>query len=248
MNRLLTLGVAAVLVSQTAGCANETSLVNVGFARSTMPGTDDTTPDDTSPDDPDNPDNPDEPGETPDDPGEAPDAPALACGSFVIRDLRISTDAGDDIHSRPWADLELSNPNGSTINDLSVSPGIYQRVRFTMHKRTGDDSGGPGTGNPEVNHSIHLCGTYQGVTWDYTDDTTESVDRRDENGVEIDGDGPAKLFVVFDSTTWFDGIDLTQADVAPDGVVYLAHSENEPLQRALRDNIRESIHLANHMP
>jgi hypothetical protein len=162
----------------------------------------------------------------------------------VIRDLRISSTAGDEIRAREWADLDLLDPDASTLNDLSVTPGTYDRVRFTMHKRTGEGSGGPGTGNPEVNHSIHLCGSWQGQPWDYTDDTTENVDRRDPGGVTIDAGGPAKLFVVFDMTTWFAGIDLTGATVAADGVVYLAHHENAALQRALRDNIRDSIRLA----
>lgn len=256
---LALLALGALLLSQ-GGCANENSLVDVGFSRSTSPDTDDTNPDGgggDTPDNPDdNPDDPDNPDDTPDNPDDPPDggeetppnAPELSCGMFVIRDLRISSDSGDDIDFRPWADLDLANPNGSTLNDLGVSAGLYNRVRFTTHKRTGDGSDGPGTGNPEVNHSAHLCGTYQGVTWDYTDDTTEHVDRRDEGGVQLDGEGPAKLFVVFDSTTWFDGIDLTQATVAADGVVYLAHHENADLQHALRDNIRESIHLANHPP
>ena len=244
-NRAL-IGIVALLLA--AGCANDTSLSELGVGRSTSPDTDDGTPDGggDSPDNPDNPtDNPDDPTD-PGDPGDP--APSLSCGLFVIRDLRVSTSNGNDLDVRAWADFDLSDPNASTLNDLAIPAGLYDRVRFTIHKRVGDGSGGPGTGNPEVNHSVHLCGTQQGVTWDYTDDTTDNVDRRDEGGVEIDGDGPAKLFIVFDSTTWFDGIDLTQAAVAADGIVYLAHHENADLQRALRDNIRESIHLANHAP
>jgi len=239
MNRTLIATIALALLAQ--GCANDPSLVEVGIGRSTSPDTDDTNPDGGG-DSPDNPDNPDDPGEEP------PAAPELSCGLFVIRDVRISTDDGANLDFRTWADLDLADPNASTVNDVAVPPGLYDRVRFTIHKRTGEGSGGPGTGNPEVNHSVHLCGTHQGVTWDYTDDTTDNVDRRDEGGVLIDGDGPAKLFIVFDSTTWFDGIDLTQAEVAADGVAYLAHHENSDLQRALRDNIRDSIHLANHAP
>ena len=258
--RLLS-ALAILSLAALTGCANDTGLVDVKFASSTQPNTDDGVPDgggdtpddtgdddDTSPDDPGNPDGED-PTDPPTDPGDPGDpSPSLACGMVVIRDLRISNDSGDAIRERPWADLDLLDPDASSLNSLSVTPGTYDRVRFTMHKRTGDGSGGPGTGNPEVNHSIHLCGTWQGQAWDYTDDTTENVDRRDLGGVSIDADGPAKLFVVFDMTAWFDGIDLSTATVAPDGVVYLAHHENEELQRALRENIKASIHLANHAP
>lgn len=260
--RSASLTLALLGATFATGCANDTGLVDVKFAGSTSPNTDDTSPDGgESPDDPDTgddgddtPDNPDgedptDPGDDPTDPGDPGDpSPSLSCGMVVIRDLRISGGSGNDIDFRAWADLDLMDPDASTLNDLAVSPGTYDRVRFTMHKRTGNGSGGPGTGNPVVNHSIHLCGTWQGQAWDYTDDTTENVDRRDLAGVSIDGDGPAKLFVVFDMTTWFDGIDLTGATVAADGVVYLAHDQNKQLQQALRDNIRDSIHLANHAP
>ena len=248
-----TVAVATLLLLQ--GCANENALVDVGFGtQSEMPSEDvppdpdeagEPTPEETAaptptPDDDDDDDGDPEPTPAP--------TPSLACGIVVIRDLRIDDESsGADIRHRAWADLDLTNPDGSTLNALAVSPGTYDRVRFTMHKRTGDGSGGPGTGNPEVNHSIHLCGTWNGIAWDYTDDTTDTVDRRDAGGVVIDGDGPAKLFVAFDSSTWFDGIDLTQATVAPDGVVYLAHHENDALQRALRENIKKSVHLANEL-
>lgn len=186
------------------------------------------------------------PTDDPDDGDEAP-TPELACGTIVIRDLRISTGdpSGPQIHHRPWAVIDLADPNASTLNDLPVAPGTYTRVRFTMHKRTGEGSGGPGTGNPEVNHSVHICGTWMGIPFDYTDDLTDNVDRRDAGGVVIDGDGPAKLFVIFDSSTWFDGIDLTQAETSPDGVVYLAHHQNKELQNRFRNNLRQSIRLAN---
>lgn len=247
------------------GCANDGRMVEVGavtgggqipnenFPTPTPTVDPDTTatPNPTPTDGPDNTPTPAptaSPTATPD-PDESPTptpapTPSLACGTVVIRDVRLSGDAGES-HFRPWADLDIANPNGSTINGFGIPEGTYDRVRFTMHKRTGSDSNGPGTGNPEVNHSIHICGTWQGVQFDYTDDTTDNVDRRDPAGVTVDLDGPGKLFVVFDSSTWFDGIDLTQATVAADGIVYLAHHENEELQRQFRDNFKASVKLAN---
>ena len=233
MRSLLVFPIAAFVA--LTGCGNPSDVVDVNFAASA-----------SIPDDPDSseegdPDDTDPPGDP------TPEEPQLSCGTVVIKDLRISTEDSNDpqIAYRPWADLDLTDPDASTLNDLPVNAGTYRRVRFTMHKRTGNDSGGPGTGNPDVNHSIHLCGTWQGIAWDYTDDTTDNVDRQDPAGVEIDTDGPAKLFVIFDSSTWFDGIDLAQATPAADGTVYLSHSENSQQQRALRENFKASVRLAN---
>lgn len=249
------------LLLLTNGC-NDASLVSVGFSTGTAPAGEEIptptpdpdgdpdgtpTPMPTPTDDPDNPDDPGDPTPTPTASPSPSPTPSLACGTVVIRDLRIKTDdsSGPSISYRPWAELDLTDPNASTINGLGVSPGTYTRVRFTVHKRTGSGSGGPGTGNPEVNHSIHLCGEWNGIAWDYKDDETFDIDRRDEGGVVVDGDGPAKLFVIFDSAHWFDGIDLTQWPAAPDGVVYMDHHVNAELQRRFRDNFRDSVRLAN---
>ncbi len=209
---------------------------------------DNPTPTPTATPDPDNP----TPTPTPD-PDETPTptptpapTPSLSCGSVIIKDLRITDEvAGPAISYRPWTELELANPNGSSINGLGLAPGTYTRVRFTVHKPTGSGSGGPGTGDPSINHSVHLCGEWNGIAWDYKDDETFDVDRREPNGVVVDGDGPAKLFVIFDSSGWFDGIDLSTLQPAPDGVVYLDHHVNHPVQLQFRDNFRDSVRLAN---
>ncbi|HVO31777.1 MAG TPA: hypothetical protein VMV18_13615 [bacterium] len=248
-----------VLLFLSQGCANRGSLVSVGFTAGDVPplstptnpdatptpvptGTvTDTTPTPT-------------PGSTPTPTATAtPDStptptPALACGMVVIRDLRIATDDpnGPTIDFRAWADLDLANPNGSSLNELPVAPGVYRSVTFQMHKRVGSGSGGPGTGNPDVNGSLHLCGTWQGSTFDVFLDVTDTLFNRDPNGVTIDGDGPAKLFVVFDSSHWFDGIDLSTATVAPDGVVYLSHDQNKQMADVFKQNFKTSIRLASH--
>ena len=162
--------------------------------------------------------------------------PALACGEVMIRDLIISTGDpnGPQIHDRGWSVLDLANPNGSTINDLGVSPGTYTSVRFTIHKE-----------NPAQTWSVHLCGTWQGVQWDVQDDITDNVVRKDAGGVTVDSDGPGKLFVVFDSSHWFDGIDLTNDPPAPDGIVYLSHDSNLQDAMKFKQNFETSIRLAN---
>ena len=253
----------ALLLLLSQSCTNRGALTSVSFATGSTTGSTDgatptptamptTTPSDTptpipttTPSDTPTP----TPTATPDSTPTPAPTPALSCGTVVIRDLRISTDDPNapEIAFRDWADLNLADPNGSTLNDLPIDPGVYSRVRFTMHKRTGNGSGGPGTGNPDVNGSIHVCGTWQGVTFDVFDDITDNVDRRDPGGVTIDGDGPAKLFVVFDSSTWFNGIDLTTAAVAPDGIVYLSHSSNSHLAQQFKENFKASVHLANQL-
>lgn len=243
-----------ILLLLTQGCANRTSMMSVGFATTdnTVPGTSaDPTPT-PAPTDPDATPTPTatptpSPTSSPDSTPTPAPTPALSCGTVVIRDLRISTDDanGPELNFRPWADLNLADPNGSTLNDVPLNPGTYNRVRFTMHKRTGEGSGGPGTGNPDVNGSIHVCGTWQGVTFDVFNDITDNVDRRDPGGVTVDADGPGKLFVIFDSSTWFNGIDLTQASIAPDGIAYLNHSSNKQMAQQFKQNFKDSVHLAN---
>jgi hypothetical protein len=174
-------------------------------------------------------------------------APALSCGTVMIRDLKIWTDDpnGPVIEYRPWSLVDLMNPDASTINDLPVEPGTYTRVRFTIHKPVGAGSPGPGTGNPSVNDSIHLCGVQDGIPFEYRDDVTDRVDRRDPGGVTIDSNGPARLLLIFDSSTWFDGIDLSTATLDANGVVQLDRDHNADLARALRQNFEQSVRLAN---
>jgi hypothetical protein len=256
---ILTIAAVGFLLLLNNGCNDAGQMVDVNMSTnpgagvtpvSTDPpdgGTPTPTPTDTNPDGgtptPTPTSTPD--GGTPT-PTPAP-TPNLACGVVVIRDLILSSNdpQSPQIHDRGWADLDLANPNGSTINNLGVAPGTYDRIRFTLHKRTGDGSSGPGTGDPSVNASIHLCGTWQGIKWDVFDDVTTNVDRKDAGGVTVDADGPGKLFIIFDSAHWFDGIDLSQAAVAADGTVYLSHDSNSQMAEKFKQNFETAIRIAN---
>jgi len=169
--------------------------------------------------------------------------PELTCGTVTIRSLMISDPAGPTILYRDWATLTLASPDASSLNGLGVTPGTYKRVQFVMAEPVGIGSPGPGTGNPAVNGSLHICGVAQGIPFEVFDDVTTTVDRQDPGGVTAGAGGPGVLFVDFDSTHWLDGIDLTRASLT-NGVAYLNHASNLQMAMEFKQNFVNSVHLA----
>lgn len=179
------------------------------------------------------------------DPSEGLPEGDAGCNTVMIRDLRIWSDdaEGPVVEYRPWAVIDLDDPDASVLNDLPIEPGVYSKVRFTLHKPVGHLSPGPGTGNPSENVSVHLCGIRDGVSWEYAGDVTDQVYRESDGGVMVTPYGPARLFVAFDKSTWFDGIDLTTAERDEDGVVRMSHDSNHALANRLEKNFKDSVSL-----
>jgi hypothetical protein len=162
----------------------------------------------------------------------------LTCAWFMVRNVKLvgNDDAGFD--ARIWEPLDLLDPTSSAIDILDVEPGTYERLRLQIHAEEGFL---PGPTGRKV--SMMVCATIDGVAIEYRDDTWESIVVRPDAGIEVVPGELAKLALRFDTSDWFDDVDVSELEPAADGIVYIDEENRHDLQNAIRDRIRDSIDL-----
>lgn len=141
--------------------------------------------------------------------------------------------------------LDAAGPLAQTIGDAEVPRGIYQELRFKLHKTTDVE-----TTSVLYDRSIYLAGTINGTPFEMWHDTSENLDVGKATGIEV-ASQPITLTIDFSLPDFLDQqdaggvlIDLTTAvDGDGDGTIEINPNSddgtvNEDLADTLKDNIK----------
>ena len=156
-------------------------------------------------------------------------------------DAELDDDANEPEFEGPFT-LDLLDPAGplaQTIGDVQVPAGVYDGIRFVMHK-----SGDIAATENLFDRSIYIAGTFDNggpvnlVMWH---DTGENFDLAGTNGFEVtEGQTGNDLIVDFKLQSLFTGIDLstctTPLDINP--------GTAETNCRAIADTLKENLKAA----
>jgi hypothetical protein len=161
----------------------------------------------------------------------------VGCAVFMIRDVRLESDSFE-FDERVWEPIDLFDPATSEINLLDIETGTYDRVRLKLEPLDGFLAG-----PTDRKVSTFVCGTAGEVYFEYRDDTYDTIELRDDDGIEVISGEVAELAVAFDVAAWFEGLDIASLEPAEDGVVYIDEKSHSDLQNEIRHRKKDAIDL-----
>jgi hypothetical protein len=138
-----------------------------------------------------------------------------------------------------WAGPYLYDAiSGQVTGDLpatELADGSYRRIEFKLRRNFDELEG----------HVLMIKGNFKDgdtvtpfeITWN----CAMNLRLRSDTPYEVAPGGDNKLAIVFDLTTWFDGVDLSKADVDADGTIRVNRHSNRDLVRQMRRNIKTGL-------
>ena len=187
---------------------------------------------------------------------------ASLSSGVTLTEARLSI---NEIEFRPFSACQDSNQKPSDIHfegpyvvDLlmnkaipdfgiaEIPSGVYCKVEFELKKLDKDEiPSGVSSNDSLIGKSLQVKGTrLDGVPFDITLEVKEQFKLVNKGtGFEIrPNEGLKQFFVAFDFAAWFDGVDLTQADVFQ-GTILINSDYNQDLHSILVRNIKTSGRL-----
>jgi hypothetical protein len=138
-----------------------------------------------------------------------------------------------------WAGPYLYDAiSGQVTGDLpatDLADGSYRRIEFKLRRNFDELEG----------HVFVIKGNFKDgdtvtpfeITWN----CAMNLRLRSDTPYEVAPGGDNKLAIVFDLTTWFDGVDFSTADVDADGTIRVNRHSNRDLVRQMRRNIKTGM-------
>lgn len=151
---------------------------------------------------------------------------------------RLEHEAKNDRAVR-WAGPYLYDAiSGQVAGDLpatELADGSYRRIEFKLRRNFDELEG----------HVFVIKGNFKEadtvtpfeITWN----CAMNLRLRSDTPYEVAPGGDNKLAIVFDLTTWFDGVDFSTADVDADGTIRVNRHSNRDLVRQMRRNIKTGL-------
>ncbi|MEZ4741945.1 MAG: hypothetical protein R3B45_05780 [Bdellovibrionota bacterium] len=181
---------------------------------------------------------------------------ALSQARLVLKEIKLNIDTGDTDDRQKFEGPYIVNlinnsiyPNPGTI---SINDGIYQEIELDLHKLEKDDVEGVQSGDPIIDQSIHLSGTYLPIEgganrpFSMTFELSEEfkINPSDGMGAEVSQDVINTIVVAFDLDSWFDfsGMESDLSDIESNTIVLDEKSEDpaKSVQEAIKENIKDS--------
>lgn len=141
------------------------------------------------------------------------------------------------------ADL-LNDQTTPDLGTVRIPPGRYKQIEMNFEKLEADEiPEGISPSDPIVGHSYYLEGSREdGVPFAASLELTEEFRLESDDGFSLGEHGPTRLFVAFDLSAWFVGVDLSSAQVVDDEIL-IDESHNTELLDILKENIKTSARL-----
>lgn len=183
---------------------------------------------------------------------------SLLDGDVVISDFMLSIrevefkEEGDTTSTNvkfqgPFV-LDLLSPAGplvQTLGDVVVPTGLYNLVRFKLHKTTDVDMS-----HPLYDRSIYLEGTINGTNFAMWHDTSENFDITNSGGIQVTQGVAADIMVRFNVLSFLSNelgeINLLDSsDESGDGFIDInPNSDDGTINRDHADDLKDFIKLA----
>lgn len=120
---------------------------------------------------------------------------------------------------------------------VDLNDGSYRRIEFKMKRNVTAADADPLLGNVFVIKGTVAKGE-ESVPFAITWHSSMNFRLKGDKALKVEPENDAKLSIVFDLDKWFDGIDMTSAEVSADGVIYINKKSNHQLMKQLRKNIK----------
>jgi hypothetical protein len=120
---------------------------------------------------------------------------------------------------------------------VDLNDGSYRRIEFKLKRNVTAEDTDPILGNVFVIRGTVMKGE-ESVPFEITWHSAMNFRLRGEKAFKVEAEGESKLAIVFDVTKWFDGIDMTAATAADDGMIYINKKSNKDILKQLRKNIK----------
>lgn len=141
----------------------------------------------------------------------------------------------------PYIFDALTGELSEELTPVDMVDGSYERMEFKLRRNWDVEDDDPLLGNVFIIHGNYTNG-----------DTTTAfeIDYHIAMNFRLKGDGSFAVLpgetntntVLFDLSTWFEGVDLSTATADEDsGVIYINNKSNSDIFRGIRKNIKEAI-------
>jgi hypothetical protein len=171
---------------------------------------------------------------------------------IVITDIRFelsqncssgSDDTRIDLEGPFVVDL-LAEKSHPSLDEVQLEKGKYCKFKFKLDKLD-DDEVPSGVDNEMIDKSVLIKGNHDGdIPFVVTLDRNEEfeLDAEDSEGFSLTPDQTNTVFLVFNLSKLFEGIDITTLDQTG-GTVYIDEDNNEDAYDIVRDNLKRFSEL-----
>lgn len=143
-------------------------------------------------------------------------------------------ESGDDdiIFPGPFKIDLLSGFSSPLIAISNIEPGIYEEIEFETEKvLTGGKS-------VFIKGTVTLADQTK-CSFEFTTDDDIDFEIENEQGIKIEPDTMSEMFVVFDLTRLFEGIDLSSVEKDDTGVMVFDDEHNSSITEKLKKNLEQ---------
>lgn len=127
------------------------------------------------------------------------------------------------------------------FDSLDLPAGTYTKIEAKLDKIEEGDGIDPA--NPLVGKSLLIEGTFDGQAFRVTADFDEEFEVENPDGIAVSDTSIASFILTFDIAQWFNGINLSTAEIGGDGVVLLDSGNNASLFEQFHDNVKATMDL-----
>jgi hypothetical protein len=153
-------------------------------------------------------------------------------------------EAGEANFMGPYVADLLLDQTTPTLGTVRIPKGRYSRVELILERLDVEEvPEGISPADPIIGHSFYLGGTRQdGTPFLASLNLSEELFLESTNGFDLGQNGPTHLFLAFDLSSWFAGVDLDSAQVSG-ATIYIDEANNTELLDLLKENVKDSADL-----
>ena len=126
---------------------------------------------------------------------------------ILFKDIKIKNqENNEDSHIKVGTFMVNLNLNGITTDFAvaNVSPGIYDRVKFEVHKlEDSEEPPDPEFRDGALNYSVIVKGTHNSLQFHYRSQKSAHQDLKLESPIEVSDNETANLTITVDPYSWF---------------------------------------------